>query len=193
MALVVFVFASILMLDEGLKKTLVNTGEINNIILTRKGSDTEVQSTIYRDQAAIIETKPIVANSVDATPLVSKELVVLISLQKSNAKQQSNVVVRGTSTKGFELRPDVQISKGKFFRSGSSDIVIGSAIAKEYSNTKLGDQIYFAQRLWTIVGIFDAKKTAFDSEIWASREQLMQAFRRKIFLSLYFDLPKNNR
>jgi len=186
MALVVFVFASILMLDEGLKKTLVNTGEINNIILTSKGSDTEVQSTIYRDQAAIIETKPIVANSVDATPLVSKELVVLISLQKSNAKQQSNVVVRGTSTKGFELRPDVQISKGKFFRSGSSDIVIGSAIAKEYSNTKLGDQIYFAQRLWTIVGIFDAKKTAFDSEIWASREQLMQAFRRKNFSIIVF-------
>ena len=38
MALVVFVFASVLMLAEGLQKTLIETGSYDNVIVIRKGS-----------------------------------------------------------------------------------------------------------------------------------------------------------
>ena len=37
MALVVFVFAAILMLAEGLQKTLVDTGSYDNVVVIRKG------------------------------------------------------------------------------------------------------------------------------------------------------------
>ncbi len=186
LSLVVFVFASILMLDEGLKKTLVNTGELNNIIVTRKGSDTEVQSGIYRNQAAIIENNPIVEFYETGKPFISKESVVLISLFKKNAAQQSNVVVRGTSAKGFQLRPQVEIVEGRNFRPGTREILIGSAISKGYAGARIGDDLYFAQGNWRIVGRFDAKNTAFDSEIWGDVEQLMQAFRRDNFSVLVF-------
>ena len=182
----VFVFSSILMLDEGLKKTLVNTGDPNNVIVLRKGSDTEVQSSIYRDQAAIIETMPMVSQSPMGGKFISKEAVVLITLMKKNAKQKSNVVVRGTSLNGFALRPQVIITKGRKFTPGTNEIVIGSAIASGYTGTKIGDTLNFAQQEWTIVGIFSANKTAFDSEIWSPSDQLMQAFRRKNFSVLVF-------
>src|SRR5512137_2557832 len=42
MALVVFVFAAILMLAEGLQKTLVDTGSFDNVIVIRKSSASEV-------------------------------------------------------------------------------------------------------------------------------------------------------
>ena len=61
MALVVFVFASILMLSEGLRKTLVDTGSPDNVVVIRKGSASEVQSGIERQQASIVETEPEVA------------------------------------------------------------------------------------------------------------------------------------
>ena len=61
MALVVFVFAAVLMLDAGLKTTLVSTGSVDNVVVIRQGSQTEVQSGILRDQAALIETAPEVA------------------------------------------------------------------------------------------------------------------------------------
>ena len=48
MALVVFVFAAVLMLDEGLRKTLVDTGSPDNVVVTRRASGTEVQSGIDR-------------------------------------------------------------------------------------------------------------------------------------------------
>ena len=61
MALVVFVFAAILMLAQGLRQTLVTTGSEDNVVVIRKGSGSEVQSGVDRNQAAIVETEPEVA------------------------------------------------------------------------------------------------------------------------------------
>ena len=62
MALVVFVFASILMLAEGLQKTLVDTGSSDNVVVIRRSSGSEVQSGVDRVQASIVETQPEIAS-----------------------------------------------------------------------------------------------------------------------------------
>ena len=132
MALVVFVFAAVLMLDAGLKATLVSTGSPDNVVVIRQGSQTEVQSGVSRDQAALIETSPEVARGADGQPLVSKEVVVLNSLPKiDDASKRSNVVVRGLPESGRALRPQVRMTAGRMFRSGSSEIdwSFGSSVA----------------------------------------------------------------
>ena len=50
LALVVFVFSSVLMLDAGLKETLVSTGENDNVIVTRRGAVTEIQLDRQRER-----------------------------------------------------------------------------------------------------------------------------------------------
>ena len=56
MALVVYVFATVLMLAAGLEQTLVATGQDDNVVVIRRAAQTEVQSGIDRQQAAIVET-----------------------------------------------------------------------------------------------------------------------------------------
>ncbi len=185
MALVVFVFAAVLMLDAGLKSTLVSTGSADNVVVIRQGSQTEVQSGVFRDQAALIETSPEVARGADGQALVSKEIVVLNSLPKiDEPTKRSNVVVRGLPEMGKTLRPQVRIVQGRMFRAGSSEIVVGSSVARQFAGVELGQQLSFAGRQWTVVGVFDAGKTAFDSEIWGDVEQMMQAFRRIAYSSV---------
>src|SRR3990172_3081377 len=77
MALVVFVFAATLMLATGLRKTLVETGSPDNVVVIRKASQSEVQSGVDRSQAAVIETQPEIATGTDGRQLLAKELVVL--------------------------------------------------------------------------------------------------------------------
>jgi ABC-type lipoprotein release transport system permease subunit len=179
MALVVFVFAAVLMLDAGLKKTLVATGSFDNVVVIRQGSQTEVQSGILRDQAALIETAPEVARGADGRALVSKEVVVLNSLPKiDNPAKRSNVVVRGVPEAGRTLRPQVRIAQGRMFRPGSSEIVVGASVARGFAGVEIGQQLAFAGRAWTVVGVFDAGRTGFDSEIWGDVDQMLQAFRR---------------
>ncbi|HYM47396.1 MAG TPA: ABC transporter permease, partial [Burkholderiaceae bacterium] len=185
MALVVFVFAAVLMLDAGLKATLVATGSPDNVVVIRQGSQTEVQSGVSRDQAALIETSPEVARGADGQPMLSKEVVVLNSLPKINdSAKRSNVVVRGLPEMGKVLRPQVRVVQGRMFRPGSSEIIVGKSVARSFAGVEIGQQLSFAARQWTVVGIFDAGKTAFDSEIWGDVEQMMQAFRRTAYSSV---------
>ncbi|MGE5622654.1 MAG: ABC transporter permease [Bacillota bacterium] len=184
LALVVFVFATVLMLDEGLKKTLVTTGEYDNVVLIRRASETEVQSGVYRDQATIAASHPAIALGANGQPLASKETVVLIALNKRGTDKPANVVIRGVSPLGLALRPQIRLSAGRMFRPGSSEIIAGSGIAKRFSGTAIGETLRFGQRDWTVVGTFDAGNSGFDSEIWGDADQLMQAFRRPVYSSV---------
>ena len=184
MALVAFVFAAVLMLDAGLNRTMAGTGSVDNVIFIRKGAETEIQSGITRDQAALVESQPQVARGADGNAVASKESLVLISLTKTGQDKASNIVTRGVSPTGFQLRPQVRIVQGRMFQPGSSEIVVGKSIHDAFDGVAIGQKLRFAQREWLIVGNFDAGKSAFDSEVWGDVEQLMQAFRRTNFSSV---------
>jgi ABC-type antimicrobial peptide transport system permease subunit len=193
MALVVYVFATVLMLAAGLEETLVATGQPDNVIVIRKGSQTEVQSGIDRASAAIVETMPGIATGQDGQRLLSKEPVVLINLPKRETGSPSNVVIRGVTEQGLVLRPQVKIVEGRMFRPGTSEIIAGRAIAQGFRGAGIGETLRFAQRDWTVVGVFDAGRTGFNSEIWGDAEQLLQAFRRLGFSALIFRLADADR
>jgi putative ABC transport system permease protein len=188
MALVVFVFASIVMLAEGLQKTLVETGSRSNVVVLRRSAGSEMQSGIDREQAAIVATQPEVALGQDGRRLVAKELVVLINLRKRNSGSPTNVVIRGISDTSLKLRPQVKIAVGRFPRPGSSEIMVGESVAQRFENVGLGKVLSFATQNWTVVGIFDAGNTGFSSEIWGDVDQLMQAFGRNVYSSVIFRL-----
>lgn len=190
LALVVFVFATVLMLDEGLRTTLVATGEYDNVVLIRRAAETEVQSSIARDQAAIVANHPAIALGQDGQPLVSKETVVLIVLNRRGTGKPANVVIRGVSPLGLALRPQVSLSAGRMFRAGSSEIIAGGGIARRFAGAGIGETLRFGQREWTVVGIFDARHSGFDSEVWGDADQLMQAFRRPAFSSVVVRLKE---
>ena len=192
MALVVFVFATVLMLEEGLRKTLVETGSADNAVVTRRSAGTEVQSGVDRVQAAIVESQPEVAYGANGVRLASKETVVLISLYKRDSRKSSNVLIRGVGQTGITLRPQVKIVEGRMFRPGSAEIIAGKSIAERYQGAGLGETLHFGMRDWTVVGIMDAGKTGFDSEIWGDVDQLMQAFHRPVYSSVILKLSNVN-
>ena len=193
MALVVFVFSAVLMLDAGLKSTMVSSGSDSNVVVIRKGADTEVQSGIERDTAAVVETLPQIALGPDGGTLSSREVVVLDSLSKRGSGQRTNVPVRGLSPLGVQLRSQVRVVEGRMFRPGASEVIVGNSVAHDFNGAAVGQTLHFAQREWLIVGRFDAQRSAFDSEIWGDCEQLLQAFRRTVYSSLIVRLASPAR
>ena len=185
LALVVFVFASVLMLDNGLKETVVSTGEKDNIVITRRGAISEIQSSITQEQASIVSQVPGIVNIPE--PQVSNETVVLINLQKKNGNP-SNVAIRGLSKLGISLRRNIRLTEGRIFKKGSNEAIIGSAIVKRFRNMGLAQEIQFGGRSWRIVGHFESGRNGFESEIWVDSENLMQAFRRTTYSTVIIRL-----
>lgn len=188
MALVVFVFATVLMMSEGIKETMVATGQPDNVIVMRKGSGSEINSAILRAQATTLEALPGIATDSQGARQIARESVVLNNLLKRDSEDMSNVTVRGTSTIGVNLRPQIKLVQGRVFRPGTTEIIVGQAVARGFANISLGNTLMMAGREWTIVGIFDAQRSGFDSEIWGDGDQVMQSFRRTVYSSIVFKL-----
>jgi ABC-type lipoprotein release transport system permease subunit len=177
-ALVVFVFSAVLMMANGVQKTLRSTGSDDNLIVVRKAALSEIMSIIDREAAGIMVNLPEVARYPDGRPMSSKEVVVIINLNKLGADGISNVTVRGVEEAAFELRPQVRMVEGRMFRWGAREVIAGAGITTRFRGAQIGEQVKFGGDVWTVVGIFDSDGSGFDSELWGDLNQIADAFKR---------------
>jgi putative ABC transport system permease protein len=185
MGLVVFVFAAVLMLALGFEKTLVATGDKDNVVFIRRSSETEVQSILEREEAAILETQPEIATTSDGRSFAAREVIVLISLNRRSDNSPANITVRGVDARNsFDLRPQLRISAGRSFAPGAAELVIGKSIARRFSTGGLGETLAFGTRIWTIVGIMESGGNGFESEVWGDANLIMNSFRRPVYSSV---------
>ena len=191
-ALVVFVFAAVLMLANGITQTMVSTGSDNNVVVVRKSAQTEMMSAVSRESASVIASMPEVETTVKGLPLSSPEVSIIINLLKIGTSDMGNVIVRGVAAEGVVIRPQLRIVEGRMFQTGSSEIIVGSSIHARFKGCNIGQTLKFGAREWTISGVFEAEKSGFDSEIWGDAEQLLQAFNRPVFSSMALRLRNVN-
>jgi len=187
-ALVVGVFIAMLALANGFKVALVRTGSPDNVLVLRKGADSELSSGISRDNAAIIAALPEIAVASDGSPLVSPEVFVPTNLAAASGSEAQLVVTRGVTVRAFEVRRNVRITEGRNFLPGRDEVVIGSAIAPRLAHSAVGDTIQLAGRGWLVAGHFSAGGSAFESEIWGENEQLMPVLRGQVYQVVAFRL-----
>jgi len=177
--LVIFVFAAVLMMAYGVKKTLVATGSEENILVARKAANGEISSIIMRETANIILSMDQVARGTNGRPLATTDVVVVINLPKVGLGGLTNVTVRGVSEPAFQIRPSVKLVEGRMFQWGAREVIVGSAVARRIEGGQIGRTIKFGGDQWMIVGRFDAGGNGFDSEIWGDVTQLQAAFERQ--------------
>jgi len=187
-SLVVFVFTASLMLNYGLRKTLVETGSTTNAVAIRKSAQSEMQSIVSRESAAILAAQPEVARDEKGQALASAESVVLINLRKRGNDEPSNVTIRGVGQQSLAIRPQVRILEGRPWTPGSTEVIAGRRIAEQFQGCGLGETVRFGSRDWTVVGLFEAGGSGFESEIWGDVDQLMQAYGRPVFSSVTVQL-----
>lgn len=176
-ALVVFVFAAVLMMAYGIQKTLVETGSDDNVIVLRKAATAEITSIIMRDQSNVVQSLSHIGKMQNGKPYISNEIATVINLEyRKKTGGFGNVTVRGITHEGVQLRPHVKLMEGRMFKWGSREIVVGASIHNRFLNTNIGERVKFGGDEWTIVGWFDAGGSGFDSEIWGDVDQLAQSF-----------------
>ena len=181
---VVGVLVSVLAMSEGFRHTLASTGRAGRVILLRAGSDSEMSSSVPRDQATLLANLPGVARDPGGQPLASAELVVMVDLPRKGEKDPNNVPFRGVQAGAFPLRDELRIIEGRTFTRGVREVVVGRKAARQFAGLEVGSRIAFRDSDWTVVGIFTTGGDVHESEIWADAEVAMSAFRRTGFQSI---------
>ena len=189
-ALVVAVFIGMLALANGFRSALIRTGSSQNVLILRRGADSEMSSSMDRQSVSILASSPHVATGGDGRPMVSPEAYVVIPLPRKGADTtaMANVVVRGVSPAAWTVRSNVQIVAGRRPQSGRTEICVGEKMAGRFNHTGVGETLRFAGRDWTVACRFTAGGSAFESEIWGENEQILPVFRGENFQSVTFRL-----
>ncbi len=184
LGLVVFVFASVLMLSNGVQRTLGRSADPNVAVVLRKGSDAELASGIEDAQVGVMLANPGVAKGANGQPLASGELVLVIHLDRLGTDGVSNVQVRGVPDNILELRKDIRFIEGRAAKPGTDEVVVGKAISSRFKGLALGQSFEMRKnRPVTVVGVFEDKGSSFESEVWGDVKTLGSAFGREGFVS----------
>jgi putative ABC transport system permease protein len=177
-ALTVAVLLAILALVNGLHQAFASTGNPLQVLVLRKGSDSELTSGVDRLAYQDMKFKAGVARAANGDPMVSPETIVVINLPSVDNPDGSNVTVRGISPMGLQMREGIKLASGRWFASGKREVVVGKSIAARFPAASFGQKIAFGRGEWEVVGIMDAGKSAANSEIFADLNQASADFGR---------------
>lgn len=181
-ALVVAVFVVIQSMAAGIEKSSGNTGDPANLLVVRRGATAESTSQITPEQYRIIRYVEGIARDSANAPVISSDISLVVNLPRAQGGE-ANVSVRGVSPLGKELRPQVRLTQGRWFRPGMREVVVSERIAARVANMNIGDSFRSGPVTLTVVGHFDAQRSAFDSEIWMDADEARSAFDRENYSS----------
>lgn len=171
------VFVAMLSMARGFRATLMASGSPDNALIMRAGSNTEMVGAVMLDQVHVIEGAPGIARGPNGL-LVSPEVVVIAPFPLKASGTDANVQIRGVNAKALEVRPNVKMIEGRFLKPGLNEAVVGRNAVATYAGLDMGSILHFSGANWTVVGVFDAGGSAFDSEVWCDSALLDQVYKR---------------
>jgi len=177
-ALVVIVLLAFLAMANGFQRTLANSGSPDVAVILRGGAQSEVNSVVSRDQVRLVEEAPGVAKSADGRPIASAELYLVVDGVKRASGTKANLPLRGIGREGAVVRKGIKLVAGRMFATGTNEIVVGRALQREFAGFELEEKVGFGTSQWTVVGVFEADGSVFESEIWADLPVVQSLFRR---------------
>lgn len=176
-AIVVAVLLAFLAMGNGFRATVANSGSDALAVVLRDGSQAELNSVISSEQAKLMSLFPDIVHD-EKGALVSTEMYVIVDGKKRTTNTEVNLPLRGISQRGIDIREGVRIIQGRMFETGTNEIVVGASILNEFTGFELGKQVKLGTATWKVVGVFEAKGSVFESELWADLSTLQTQFRR---------------
>jgi len=185
---VVIVFTAVLSIAEGFRVAMRGTGDPQTVLVMRSGSDTEMTSGFSGEDAKLIAEAPGIERGPDGVH-ASPELFVIIGHPLRRSGTDANVPLRGLSPTALKVRPQLTIVEGRMFNPGTSEIVVGRAASRQFSNLLVGSTVRSGKMSWPVVGIFEADGSVAESELWCDARVLQGVYQRgNSYQSVYLRL-----
>jgi putative ABC transport system permease protein len=186
-ALTVTTAIFLMALVAGLDRAFVSSGSPLDVLVLRKGSESELTGGFDASLFPTLKTLPGIAKDSQGEPMASAEWNVVIVLPRKDGTGEVNVTVRGMMPDGLEMRqlpgpnhkPRVTLAEGRWFQTGQREVVVSKSIRERFAHANIGDTMAFGKGSWKVVGVFDAGGSAYESEVWGDVNQMASDFDRQ--------------
>ncbi len=169
---VVGVLVAILAMAKGFEASMSRAGQPDRAIVMRGGSTSELSSGMGASEMAVV-------GSWSEVTAASGELYLVADVPKRSNQSLANLAIRGVEQAAFEIRPEVSIVEGRPFVTGRTEMIAGRGAVAEFEGVETGSTIELRNSTWTIVGMFEADGSVYESELWADLATAQSIFRRE--------------
>jgi putative ABC transport system permease protein len=171
-ACVVGVLVTALSLATTMSSGIGATGQPDRALVLREGAITESLSSISREDIARLEAMAGIVRGEGGHPGVSPEILMSVSFIADDEGTDSIILIRGMTTRGFEIRPEIVLTEGRMFSFGKHEVVVGRFAHEEFSTLTIDNQLWINGVAWMIVGVFTSNGDAHESELLADESTL---------------------
>lgn len=184
MACVIGVLLSMLAIAMGFLRIYEIAGDPARVIVLSADASIERQSTITQDDLGVILSAPGVRKTRSNAPRVSAELSVQIPVQ---GFADGALHVRGIGPEGPALRPGFRMVRGRYFRPGIRELIVGVGAERAFG-LHVSDMVIMPDGEWPIVGVFSVAGGVLESEIVADATSLKDSSGTNNFNSALVEL-----
>ncbi|HET6655646.1 MAG TPA: ABC transporter permease, partial [Gammaproteobacteria bacterium] len=173
------ILAMFLSLAAGIAHTFAVTASPSEIIVLPKGATFEGQGSLSRAAVKTIESAPMIApgSGGHAKP-ASAEVVHFHDFPRPGGQDEFGATLRGADSVAAmrQFRPDFRLTRGRLFRPGHNELIVGSGIVKINPALVPGRTLPINDDTWTIVGVFHTGRSVDNFTAWADATDLHQTF-----------------
>ncbi len=189
-ATVAGILAAVLAMAAGYRHIFDAAARQTSAIVLSQGSDSEWGSSVPAGAVADATQAPGVARA-HGVPLIAESLLGSMPVHYRRRNLTAEMTLRGVSPAMFTIDRQLRIVRGRWFRPGLNEIVVGAAAEGHFRGLAVGDRVVAEGTVWTVVGVFSAGAQFFSSEAWTSLGSLRGAEgHRSAYSSLYVELSR---
>lgn len=174
----------------GMSLALRETGGVHNVLLLGAGSEESVErSEIGAGVPALLAASLEGIRQNAGAVYISPEVHVMLPVKFGDGAgdvsvQNRQVMLRGVTLAASLVHEQVLLTRGRWPRAGSDEIMIGRMVPTVLggdgeSDFGVGKTLTIDGRPWTIVGGFAAPGTVVEAEVWMPLPDLMAATKRE--------------
>jgi putative ABC transport system permease protein len=168
----------------GVDRSLTVSGGNRNVLLLGAGSEESFERSEINPATGQLALASIPGiRSRLGVPYVSPEVHMQTIVRESRESADTpQVLVRGITPAAFLVHGQARVIEGRGPEPGRDEAVVGALAAAKMglsdARLRVGQTLFFDERVWTIVGRFEAPGTVMEAEVWVPLSDLQIAAKR---------------
>lgn len=172
------VLVSMLSMCVGARRREMADVRADRVVLMSTGAPDATQSSISKDQAALIGDLPGIRQGPNHEPVAVSQLLVTMEARERSDGRRINFPLIGVTSGLRDLIPELHLTAGRMFTPGLNEMIASNLCARQFSGFELGDKREIQGIDWVVVGRFDQGQGEEGCLVYADAGSAFAAFRR---------------
>lgn len=172
------VLVSMLAMGAGARREAMGNVRPDRVVLMSLDAQLPFQSSIPKDQLALIRALPGIRRNARGEPIAVAEVLVFLAGLSTDRQQEINFPIYGVTSGLADYLPELHLTAGRMFRPGLRELIASNECARQFAGFAVGDTRRLVGGVWRVVGNFDLGRTEGVCNVFADSDTIASSLHR---------------